>query len=90
MQSLSTHISNTSDLLRDFAWFLDNAEDSHIAEAAELFAHYRKRASDGLFGASFTVFALSDKYEDDETERELRVGLALPCRYSPYPQGPAS
>ena len=78
MKSLTTHISNTSELLRDFAWFLDNAEDSHIAEAAELFANYRERADEGLFGAMFSVFALSGKYEDDE-ERKLRMHLALAC-----------
>ena len=63
IKSLSTHISNTSELLRDFAWFLDNAEDSHIAEAAELFAHYRgdNHRCCGLWGAAFDLFALSNK-----------------------------
>ena len=80
MQSLSTHISNTSELLRDFAWFLDNTEDSHVAEAAELFAHYRRdeHRCCGLFGAAFDLFALSDMYEDGK-ERKLRMGLAMAC-----------
>ena len=78
MKSLSTHISSTSELLRDFAWFLDNAEDTHVAEAAELFAHYRKDDCCGLWGAGFNLFALCDKYEDDK-ERKLRMGLARSC-----------
>ena len=78
MKSLSTRLSNTSELLRDFAWFLDHAEDTHIAEAAELFAHYRRDDCCGLWGAAFALFALCDKYED-EKERKLRMGLAMSC-----------
>ncbi len=74
--SVTIHLSDTSKLLDHFGWFLDNAEEPDIAQAADLFEEYRRDTGTGLWGAAFVYFALSGKY-DDEQQRRLRMGLAM-------------